>query len=403
MSVTTESKLLHLTMSPTPDTAERDLEARTSRVLRALARAAFGTVALVAAAAALGATYEKVAGSGELSTYPPAGRLVDVGGYRMHLDCRSEGSPTVVMDAGLGGSSLDWSLVQTDIARTTRVCTYDRAGMGWSDASPQARTPSHIADELHLLLTNAGVPGPYVLVGHSLAGKNVRMFAFAHPDEVAGMVLVDARSELVDSLTPNGEADAFRVGLQMQGALYTLARRFGVARAFGARLINQPLLSPDIATEIVLLQTRSAAIKETTNEGLARSADDAALAGSTLGSMPLIVIAAAASMADIPNWSMAQRELAALSTRGRLVIAEQSGHAAHLDQPGIVIYGIGEVLAKVRRDRQFANTRGAPSMQIALPVSRQIENQPMQTTAAHGCLPFQMHPAHCTQFQGDIE
>ena len=236
--------------------------------------------------------------------------------------------------------------------------------MGWSDASPLPRTPSHIADELHLLLTNAGVAGPYVLVGHSLAGKNVRMFALAHPDKVAGMVLVDARSELVDALTPKAEVDAFRVGLKIQGALYTLARRFGVARAFGARLVDQPLVSPDIAAEMVLLQTRGTAIAETTKEGLVRSADDAALAGSTLGSIPLVVIASAASMADIPNWPTAQRELTALSTRGRLVVAEKSGHAIHLDQPGIVINGIGEVLAEARSVRQQANTRSAPANKL---------------------------------------
>jgi pimeloyl-ACP methyl ester carboxylesterase len=352
MTVTTESNLLHLIVSPAPGTAKRALEAKTSRVLRTLARAAFGAVSLMAAIAAFGATYEMIAGSKDLSIYPPAGRLVDVGGYRMHLDCRGEGSPAVVMDAGLGGSSLDWSLVQTDIARTTQVCSYDRAGMGWSDASLLPRTPLHIAAELHLLLANAGVPGPYVLAGHSLAGKNVRMFALAHPDEVAGMVLVDARSELIDTLTPKAEADAFRVGIRMQGALYSLARRFGVARAFGALLVDQPLVSPNIAAEMVLLQTRSAAIVETTKEGLARSADDMALAGSTLGSMPLVVIAAKASMAYIPNWPTAQRELAALSTRGRLVVADKSSHAIHLDQPGIVIDGIAEVLAKVRSVRQ---------------------------------------------------
>lgn len=368
MNVTTESNLLHLTVSPAPGAATRSSKAKAYRSVRTLVRAAFGSVAMIAAVAALGATYEMIAGAADFSTYPPAGRLVDVGGYRMHLDCRGEGSPTVVMDAGLGGSSLDWSLVQTDIARTTRVCSYDRAGMGWSDASPLPRTPSHIADELHLLLTNAGVAGPYVLVGHSLAGKNVRMFALAHPDEVAGMVLVDARSELVDALTPKAEVDAFRVGLKIQGALYTLARRFGVARAFGARLVDQPLVSPDIAAEMVLLQTRGTAIAETTKEGLVRSADDAALAGSTLGSMPLVVIASAASMADIPNWPAAQRELAALSTQGRFFVAQQSGHAIHLDQPGIVIDGIGEVLVKARSARQQANTRSAASRQIASPV-----------------------------------
>lgn len=350
MNVTTKDTTFQETVPATHDTAAPTSRKKGSRVLRTLVRSAGGTVAAIAVVAALGATYETIAGFHDLSAYPPAGRLVDVGGYRMHLDCRGEGSPTVVMDAGLGGSSLDWSLVQPQLATTTRVCTYDRAGMGWSDPGPLPRTPGHIADELHTLLASAGVQGPYVVVGHSLAGKNIRMFASAYPDDVAGMVLVDARSEHVDALITKAEADAFGFALAMQGTLYSFARRLGVARAFGAGLVGEPLVSPAIATEMVLLQTRDVAIDETTKEGLARAADDAALARSTLGSIPLVVIAAAASMANIPNWSMAQQEMAALSTQGRLVIAEHSGHAVQLEEPGIILDAIDGVVAKVRAD-----------------------------------------------------
>lgn len=322
---------------------------RQHRVLRVLARASLATAAAIAVAGVLGATYEAIAASADHFRYPPTGRLVDIGGYRLHLDCRGEGSPTVIMDAGLGGSSLDWSLVQADVAASTRVCSYDRAGMGWSETSPLPRTPRSIADELHTLLNRAGVSGPFVVVGHSLAGKTLRMFAATHPDDVAGMVLVDARSEHVDALTSQAEADAFGTALALQGTLYSLARRVGLARVFGASLVGAPLLAPSVATEIALLQTRATAIDETTQEGLARTADDAALTHSTLGSMPLVVIASATSMADIPNWAAAQHELAALSSRGQLVIAERSGHAVQLEQPGIVIGGIAQVLSEVRR------------------------------------------------------
>lgn len=338
------------TLSTTNDRSNSAGKTPGSGILRRLLRTTAGTVASIAVLAAVGAVYETVAGSTDASTYPPAGRLVDVGEYRMHLDCRGEGSPTVVMDAGLGGSSLDWNLVQADAASTTRVCSYDRAGMGWSDASPLPRTPGHIADELHTLLENAGVPGPYVLVGHSLAGKNIRMFASNYPDEVAGMVLVDARSEYVDALTPKAEADAFRAALGMQGALYGLARRLGVARALGASLVGAPLVPSAVATEMALLQTRSAAIDETTKEGLARSADDPALTGSSLGSIPLVVIAAGVSMAGIPNWAAAQYELVALSTQGKLVVAEQSGHAVQLEDPGVVLDAIDDVVSTVRAE-----------------------------------------------------
>lgn len=350
MNVTTKGRLFQAVVPAPGKAAKPASSAKRPRVLRTLIRAAGGTVALIAVTAAMGATYEAIASASDVSTYPPAGRLVDVGGYRMHIDCVGDGSPTVVMDPGLGGSSLDWNLVQAELAATTRVCAYDRAGMGWSDASPLPRTPANIADELHTLLANASVPGPYVLVGHSLAGKNVRMFAAAHPDEVVGMVLVDARSELIDTLTPKAEADAFGAALGLQGTLYSLARRLGVVRALGASLAGEPLLAPAVAAQMVLLQTQTAAIDETTREGLARAADDAALAHSTLGSMPLVVIAAEASMAEIPNWSTAQHRMAALSTRGSLVVAEHSGHAVQLEHPSIVLEAIDEVVAKVRAD-----------------------------------------------------
>ena len=262
MNVTTNKSLSKIPVPVAIDAAGATPRAKRSRAPLTLIRAAGNTVALMTAVAVIGATYESIAGISDRTTYPARGRLIDVGGYRMHLDCRGDGAPTVVMDAGLGGSSLDWSLVQADLARTAQVCTYDRAGMGWSEVSPRPRTPKHIADELHSLLTNAGLSGPYVLVAHSLAGKTVRMFASAHPDEVAGMVLVDARSEFIDALIPKAEAETFDVALQMQGALYSVARRFGVARAFGSGLTGVPRLSPDTATEMALLMTQTDAIDE---------------------------------------------------------------------------------------------------------------------------------------------
>src|SRR5215212_4988242 len=153
------------------------------RVLHGIGRTLAALVGLLVVLGLIGASYEAIAAAGDARRYPAPGQLVDVGGYRLHIQCVGAGSPTVVLDAGLSGSSLDWSLVQPELGRSTRVCAYDRAGMGWSDPGPQPRTPRQIADELHTLLTNAGIVEPYVLVGHSLAGKNVRLFALAHPDE----------------------------------------------------------------------------------------------------------------------------------------------------------------------------------------------------------------------------
>src|SRR5688500_4633460 len=130
------------------------------RILRRVVLGLGGVFTLIASLALAGAAYEAIASRGDARAYPPPGQVVDVGGYRLHLHCVGTGSPTVVLDAGLGGSSLDWSLVQPEIGQTTRVCAYDRAGMGWSDSSPQPRTPGVIARELHTLLTNAGIEGP---------------------------------------------------------------------------------------------------------------------------------------------------------------------------------------------------------------------------------------------------
>jgi pimeloyl-ACP methyl ester carboxylesterase len=319
---------------------------RARRALWKIASIAGGALGLLAIAAVAGATYEGVASAGDAAAYPPAGRLVDVGGYKLHLDCRGNGSPTIVMDSGLGGSSLDWSLVQPELARTTQVCTYDRAGMGWSDAGPEPRSPAHLAEELHVLLQNGGVPGPYVLVGHSLAGKNIRMFASVHPADVAGMVLVDARSEVVEA---TADMRAFTTALEEQAAQFSFARRFGIARLFGAAIIDMPLVPPALATQMALFQTTPAAIVETTQEGLNRTADDETLASANLGSLPLIVIAAGENMGT-PDWAAAQNAMANLSTNGQLIVAEGSGHAVHLDEPAIVIDAVGHLVDEIRSD-----------------------------------------------------
>jgi pimeloyl-ACP methyl ester carboxylesterase len=126
--------------------------------------------------------------------YPAPGQMVDVGGHRLHIHCQGDhalGSPTVVMESGNGEPSLTWAAIQPEVARFARVCTYDRAGLGWSERSPKPRTVGNVVDELHTLLARAGLEPPYVLVGHSMGGGLVRLYAREHPDQVAGMVLVD--------------------------------------------------------------------------------------------------------------------------------------------------------------------------------------------------------------------
>jgi pimeloyl-ACP methyl ester carboxylesterase len=128
----------------------------------------------------------------------PIGDLISIGSRKLHIHCTGIGSPTVVVENGGAAFSFDWELVQPDVERFTRICTYDRAGYAWSDPGPEFDTFDQAAHDLHLLLVSAGIPGPYVLVGHSLGGMLIRFYQSKYPVAVVGMVLVDSSHE--DSL-----------------------------------------------------------------------------------------------------------------------------------------------------------------------------------------------------------
>jgi pimeloyl-ACP methyl ester carboxylesterase len=129
--------------------------------------------------------------------FPPPGQLVDVDGHRLHAVCAGHGAPTVVLESGIAASSLSWARVQPEVARFTSVCAYDRAGLGWSDASTAPRTIAHIVDELHALLTKLECAAPYVIVGHSFGVFVCLAYAARYPHQVDGLVLVDPPSEIV--------------------------------------------------------------------------------------------------------------------------------------------------------------------------------------------------------------
>src|SRR5918996_1448838 len=161
---------------------------------------------------------------------PPPGRLVDLATHRLHFRCSGEGTPVVVCDAALGGSSLSWTLVEPAVSRVTRICTYDRAGFGWSDAGPFPRTAGRIADELYELLKRGSVPAPFVLVGHSFGGLVMRLFTARHREDVAALILIEPAipEEWVDP-SPDLRAHMAR-GVRLCG-YGTVAARVGIARA----------------------------------------------------------------------------------------------------------------------------------------------------------------------------
>jgi pimeloyl-ACP methyl ester carboxylesterase len=141
--------------------------------------------------AGIGVIFQAVATRNDQQKFPVLGAVVDVGGYQLHIDCIGNGSPTIILDALGSGSSASWGLVQPELAQSTRVCAYDRAGAGWSERGPTPRDMNQHAGELHALLAGARVGGPYVLVGHSYGGRITRVYANTHPRDVAGMVLID--------------------------------------------------------------------------------------------------------------------------------------------------------------------------------------------------------------------
>ena len=299
------------------------------------------------------------------------GRLVDAGGFRLHLHCTGTGTPSVVLEAALGGSSISWSLVQPSVSRLTRVCSYDRAGFGWSDAGPMPRTAGRVADELRVVLDRGGVPPPFVLVGHSFGGFVMRIFAARHRSDVAGLVLVDpahpedwvrpAPKEQIKidrgiRLCRSGATAARFGAARLVSGLATVGL-FGVARGL-ARVISRGGLSREDEGILAPLwklppETRKPLRRFWTQEKFfaalgSQIASISTSAAETLdascsgyGDLPLVTI----SSTDPGDYRLRQQEaLAHLSRRGRHVVASKSGHWIPLDQPQVVIDVIQGVL-----------------------------------------------------------
>ena len=326
---------------------------RRNRWLLWTGRILLGLLALIVLLAVSGGTYEAIMRGGDAKRYPPPGQLVDVGGYRLHLHCVGQGSPTVVLDAGLGSFSLDWAAVQSQLGTSTRVCAYDRAGLGWSEPGPSPRNPQQFASELQVLLTNAGVEGPYVLVAHSISGKTARLFASQHSNNVAGMVLIDARHESVDAhLAPEQLAAEDTQQRHFQDMIKWTAR-FGLVRLLWAPAWPRVLpgtqnLPPETRTTIGILQARPQQIDTALAEGQGRLESNSSLSSAApLGDTPLVVLASSQNIDHLPFWKEAQQTMAGLSSNSRLVVAS-SGHSVHFEQSALVVESVRQVVDAAR-------------------------------------------------------
>ncbi len=307
----------------------------------------------------VGASYQFLQARADARRFPQEGKSVDVGGYSLNINCTGQGVPTVVLEAGLGVPAISWRAVQRDIAKFTRVCSYDRAGYDWSDPGPMPRTTSQSVKELHTLLRNAGEKPPYVLVGHSFGGTNVRVYNARYPNEVVGMVLADTGHEDL-KFSP-----AFRILVESELQRRQHDRKwalpfhwFGVSRFLARdRIDNSALTYDQQEWSYFLIQPGFIAAAASELENLNEGKVELRAAG-TLGDKPLIVLIAAKSMLDLPlppqdmaelhsTWNDFEVRLASLSSRGKWVVVADTGHMIPFDRPDAIVSAAREVSAEI--------------------------------------------------------
>jgi pimeloyl-ACP methyl ester carboxylesterase len=288
-------------------------------------------VAILVVLLVSGLIYQAVGAAADARNYPPPGQLVSVGDYRLHLYCTGAGSPTVILDTLSGGTSANWGWIQPEVAQTTRVCAYDRAGRGWSDPGIPASDLWTTAENLHTLLQNGAVEPPYVLVGHSIGGLYARAFNHLYPDEVAGLVLVDAaHPEQLDRYpTYQEQADTYA----RMAATFPAMARVGLFRLYFASdgEIDFQDLPPQQHAELVAFWSSPAYHQSVRSELLAAPTIYAqAHELASLGDRPLAVVSAGINPS---SWATLQAELAALSANSNHLIIEDGTHASLAFKP----------------------------------------------------------------------
>ena len=314
-------------------------------------------LALLLILAMAGAIYQGSSNARDERQYPPPGKLIDVGGYRLHFYCKGEGGPTVILDFGLSGSYLDWYFVQPEVARFARVCSWDRSGYGWSERSPRTQVPSEIAAELHTLLEHAGEKPPFILVGHSLGAFDVRMYAHRYPEQVAGVVLVDGSH-------PDEEIP-FTWRSRWELRLLQFTAPFGLPR--WRRWCAQGPKETRAMTQAFACRSRVFRAHYEQWSVFPKSAEEVRKLGS-LGDLPLAVISRdpnrtsgdSGPSAREQRWQQLQKDLAGLSSKSTFIVAAGSSHAVGRDRPDVVVEVIRRIVeaAKKKKDSTTEDTEG---------------------------------------------
>lgn len=282
--------------------------------------------------------------------HPPPGAFYTVNGARMHLNCTGAGSPTIVLDAGFGNNAMTWETVQPELSKTTRVCSYDRAGSGWSEPQPGPRDAHAIAAQLHGLLGAAKIDGPIVLMGHSIAGLYVRAYAAQYPENVAGIVFVDGSSPA------QFQMPIFTAG---QGSnpwnLFRDISILGLPRLMWMLELPAPGVPPHTPREEAEAQLHGH-IAPLAHEmaNFFRSADEVARTG-PFGAVPVLIFSQDTSLGTSAEmralagpWNRMQEDLKALSTRSRRIIAKGSSHYVHQDRGDLIRREVPAFIEQIR-------------------------------------------------------
>jgi pimeloyl-ACP methyl ester carboxylesterase len=321
-------------------------------------------VMLLALLAAAGAGYQAASERRDRERFPQVGRSIDVGGFTLNLNCMGHGKPTVILESGLGIPAIGWEFVQRDVAKFARVCSYDRAGYGWSDAGPFPRTSREIALELHALLGHAQVAPPYILVGHSFGGFNIRLFHQLYSSEAVGFVFVDSSQEDQGAMMSRAmrEANAKDLReLQRMDSVMGFLIDLGIARAGMSRTLDAPAIPPELREELIYLELARKYSNAIVSEGdsFEDSAEQVRAAG-TLGDKPVIVLTAGADdeIPGVPkqdadeffaSWvGELQPRIAHLSTRSRQIVLLKSHHLIPFEQPQAIVHAVRDVIAETR-------------------------------------------------------
>ena len=330
---------------------------------------------VVCAIVLAGALFQWAGTARDRRLFPPPGRMVRTNGCSLHVHETGQGWPTVVLEAGIAASSLSWSKVQPAVAQFARVISYDRAGLGWSDASAYPRTCAQSVKELDALLRATGAEPPYILVGHSFGGCVARLYAHQFPENVAGMVLVDALHP-EEWRNPSRERQRILQGGALFSMLGALLARLGVVRfcvtlltrgrtwfprlfvrglgsgvssATGRVVGEVQKLPRELWPEVAALWCLPKCFRSMASHlrHLAESSEQAA-ASVSLDPLPLVVLTKGNAH---PLEVVAQEGVARLSSRGKHLLAAKSGHWIHLDQPELVVHAIREVAEALRREQ----------------------------------------------------